>query len=145
MIIEQLDPNEEEIESGQIEDEEGQVNSTGVRNLSDIYKNLKQNMHEEERSGSDSGGSDSNPSDDDLNADEQEKLHENILEVIENFNNLYNYDDPNKNKKKAMKKYKTEDYTMKKPKRKKLIDLVPSAAAPTISSNIKDINVKNAP
>ena len=43
-----------------------EISSTGIRSLAMIYKDLKKEIHEEEKGRSDSGGSNSEPEDDDL-------------------------------------------------------------------------------
>jgi hypothetical protein len=52
--------------------------------MNDIFKDLKKDISNEKDS--DSGGSDSDPFDDDLDEKDLNKLHGNILYIIENFN-----------------------------------------------------------
>ena len=58
--------------------------STGIRSMNDIFKELKAEI-QNDGDQSDSGGSDSDPFQDDLTANDLQQLHVNMLYIIENF------------------------------------------------------------
>ena len=95
--LDKMNPNEpndndarspEMSEVEELKEEMEEVDSTGIRSLEGIFKDLKREMHKTDDEG-DSDNSDSDqPDEDDLNQDEMTKLHGDIVYIIENFNTV---------------------------------------------------------
>ena len=81
------EPDDENLEEIKVEEDEIEIDSTGIRSIADIFADLKKAKPDEGEKESDSGGSDSEPECDDLNDAELQRLQSNMVSIIRNFKN----------------------------------------------------------